>query len=260
MLIVVSPAKSLDYESKVSTRKFTQPRFLEESEQLVQSLRKLAPDDLSELMNISESLAEENYQRYANWQTPFDRKNARQAIFAFKGDVYLGLQAEQFSTADLNFAQKHLRILSGLYGVLRPLDLMQPYRLEMGRRFATDKARNLYEFWGAKLTDSLKSELAEQRGKRKVLINLASNEYFNSLQPKDLDANIITPQFKDWSSGQYRVLSFFAKKARGQMAAYIIRNRIRSPQKLKDFNEDGYQFDEEQSSANKLVFKRKQKP
>lgn len=258
MLIVVSPAKTLDYESKISTRKFTQPKFLEESEQLVQSLRKLGPDELSELMNISENLAEENHQRFANWQTPFDRKNARQAIFAFKGDVYLGLQAEQFSGADLNFAQKHLRILSGLYGVLRPLDLMQPYRLEMGRQFATDKARNLYEFWGSKLTDSLRGELAEQRGKKKVLVNLASNEYFNSLQPGDLDAEIITPQFKDWASGKYRVLSFFAKKARGQMAAYIIKNRIRSPLRLKGFCEEGYQFDEEESTANKLVFKRKQ--
>ncbi|MEQ8315772.1 MAG: peroxide stress protein YaaA [Gammaproteobacteria bacterium] len=260
MLIVVSPAKSLDYESKVRTRKFTQPQFLEDSEKLVESLRKLKPEDLSELMNISDNLAEENYQRYANWHTPFDRSNARQAIFAFKGDVYLGLEAEQFSSADLDFAQKHLRILSGLYGILRPLDLMQPYRLEMGRQFAAGKAKNLYEYWGSRLTESLKTELGAQPKNSQVLINLASNEYFSALQAKELGVDIVTPQFKDWSSGKYRVLSFFAKKARGQMAAYIIRNRIKSPEKLKDFSCEGYRYDEAESSAQKLVFKRKQKP
>lgn len=260
MLIVVSPAKSLDYESKVRTRKFTQPQFLEDSEKLVESLRKLRPEDLSELMNISDNLAEENYQRYANWHTPFDRSNARQAIFAFKGDVYLGLEAEQFSSADLDFAQKHLRILSGLYGILRPLDLMQPYRLEMGRQFAPGKAKNLYEYWGSRLTESLKTELGAQPKNSQVLINLASNEYFSALQAKELGVDIVTPQFKDWSSGKYRVLSFFAKKARGQMAAYIIRNRIKSPEKLKDFSCEGYRYDEAESSAQKLVFKRKQKP
>lgn len=265
MLIVVSPAKSLDYESKISTRKFTQPQFLSDSEKLVQSLRKLGPDELAELMNISDKLAQENFERYAEWQTPFDRSNARQAIFAFKGDVYLGLQAEQFSSADLDFAQKHLRILSGLYGLLRPLDLMQAYRLEMGRRFAPDedkkkhKAKTLYEYWGSKLTDSLNQELINQSKKSRVLINLASNEYFSALQPKQLEAEIITPQFKDWSSGNYKVISFFAKNARGKMAAFIIKNRLKSPEALKGFNEDGYRFDEEESTANKFVFKRKQK-
>ncbi len=259
MLIVVSPAKSLDYESKISTRKFTQPRFLSDSEKLVQSLRKLDPDGIAELMNISDKLAEENFQRYANWQTPFDRGNARQAIFAFKGDVYLGLQAEHFSSADLDFAQKHLRILSGLYGVLRPLDLMQAYRLEMGRNFASGKAKNLYEFWGAKLTDSLNTELNQQTKRSRVLINLASNEYFSALQAKNIEAEIITPQFKDWASGKYRVLSFFAKNARGKMAAHIIKNRLKSPQALQGFTEDGYQFDEEESTVSKYVFKRKQK-
>ena len=259
MLIVVSPAKSLDYESKISTRKFTQPQFLSDSERLVQSLRKLDPDDLAGLMNISAKLAEENYQRYANWQTPFDRSNARQAIFAFKGDVYLGLQAEQFSSADLDFAQKHLRILSGLYGVLRPLDLMQPYRLEMGRRFATPRAKNLYEFWGSKLTDSLNDALGKQSKNSRVLVNLASNEYFSALKPNDVNAEIITPQFKDWASGKYRVLSFFAKNARGKMAAYIIKNRLKSPEALKAFSEHGYRFDEEESTGSKYVFKRKQR-
>ena len=259
MLIVVSPAKSLDYESKVSSRKFTQPEFLPESQQLVNELKHLAPQDLSSLMKISDAVAQENFDRYANWQTPFNLKNARQAIYAFKGDVYLGLQAEQFGTADLNFAQKHLRILSGLYGVLRPLDLMQPYRLEMGRSFGVNGAKNLYQFWGTKLTDKINSELASQAGKKKYLINLASNEYFSSVQASDIEAEIVTPQFKDWSSGQYRVLSFFAKKARGQMAAHIIKNRIKSVDKLKEFCVEGYQFDESESNGSKLVFKRKQK-
>ena len=257
MLMVVSPAKSLDYESKLGTRKFTQPEFLDESSALVKDLRKLEPDDLSELMNISSSLAEENHHRYANWHTPFDLKNARQAIFAFKGDVYLGLQAEDFGTADLNFAQKHLRILSGLYGVLRPLDLMQPYRLEMGRKFGVNGYKNLYEFWGSKLTDKLNSEFESQSSKKNVLINLASNEYFSSIQQKALDAEVITPVFLDWSNGKYRVLSFFAKKARGQMAAYIIKNRLKTPAKLKDFDVDGYRFDPEESTDRKFVFKRR---
>jgi len=258
MLMVVSPAKSLDFETRPGTRKFSQPEFLKESNALVKDLRKLEPDDLSELMDISPSLAEENHRRFANWHTPFDLKNSKQAIFAFKGDVYLGLQAEDFGTADLNFAQKHLRILSGLYGVLRPLDLMQPYRLEMGRKFGGNGAKTLYEFWGAKLTDQLNAEFESQSSKKNVLINLASNEYFNSIQTKGLDAEIITPVFKDWSNGKYRIVSFFAKKARGQMAAHIIKNRLQSPAKLKDFAVDGYRFDPEESTDNKLVFKRKQ--
>ena len=258
MLMVVSPAKSLDFETRPGTRKFSQPEFLKESNALVKDLRKLEPDDLSELMDISPSLAEENHRRFANWHTPFDLKNSKQAIFAFKGDVYLGLQAEDFGSADLNFAQKHLRILSGLYGVLRPLDLMQPYRLEMGRKFGVNGAKTLYEFWGAKLTDQLNAEFESQSSKKNVLINLASNEYFNSIQTKGLDAKIITPVFKDWSNDKYRIVSFFAKKARGQMAAHIIKNRLQSPAKLKDFAVDGYRFDPEESTDNKLVFKRKQ--
>ncbi len=258
MLTVVSPAKTLDFDSRAKTRRFTQPSFLEESAQLVGDLKQLNPEDLCDLMNISSNLGELNYQRYANWQTPFNLKNAKQAIFAFKGDVYIGLNAEQFGTADLNFAQKHLRILSGLYGILRPLDLMQPYRLEMGRQFACNGSKHLYEFWGSKLTTHLNHELNAQPQKRKVLINLASHEYFDSLQPNVLDAEIITPVFKDLASGQYRVLGFFAKKARGEMAAYIIKNKINSPGKLKDFNMGGYAFSEEESTKTRLVYKRKQ--
>ena len=257
MLTIVSPAKSLDYSSPVKTKKHTEPTFLNEAEQLIGKLRTLKPADLSSLMNISDTLAQENFYRYENWERPFNLKNARQAIYAFKGDVYLGLKAEEFGAADLNFAQKHLRILSGLYGLLRPLDLMQAYRLEMGRQFGVNGSKNLYEFWGSKITKALDNELDSQTYKRKVLINLASNEYFSSVKPQTLDAEIITPQFKDWARGEFRVLSFFAKKARGEMAAFIIKERINSPSKLKEFNIDGYRFSKEESSDTKLVFKRK---
>jgi len=254
MLIVVSPAKSLDFDSKARTRKFTEPQYLEESTQLVGQLRKLSPEDFSELMHISSDLGELNHMRYANWHTPFDLNNSKQAIFAFKGDVYIGLEAEKFSTADLNFAQNHLRILSGLYGLLRPLDLMQPYRLEMGSRFANKKGKNLYEFWDTKLTENL-NELLEQE-KRPLLVNLASKEYFSAIKPKSLNAEIISPVFKDFSNGKYKIVSFFAKKARGYMAAYIIQNRIKSPEKLKEFDVDGYRYSEEDSTPLQPVFLR----
>ena len=261
MLIVVSPAKSLDYKSPAKTRKFTQPEFLQESQQLVSQLKKLAPADFSELMHISAKLGELNHSRFLNWHTPFDLKNAKQAIFAFKGDVYIGLEAEQFTTADLNFAQKHLRILSGLYGLLRPLDLMQPYRLEMGSSFIHDKdingsAKNLYAFWDHKLTRNLNA--LQAREKNPILVNLASKEYFSAIKLKQLKADVITPVFKDFSGGQYRVLSFFAKKARGAMSAYIIKNRIARPEKLKDFSLDGYRYSAADSTDSRFVFLRKQ--
>ncbi len=258
MLVVVSPAKTLDFESPVTTRKHSEPVFLQEATELVQQLRQLQPDDLCQLMQISSKLGELNFDRYANWHTPFTLQNARQAIFAFKGDVYLGLKAETFAAADLNFAQKHLRILSGLYGVLKPLDLIQPYRLEMGSDFKHSGGKNLYKFWGTKLSTHLNAELAQQSGNKKVIINLASNEYFSALQPAHIEADIITPVFKDFASGQYRVLSFFAKKARGEMAAYIIRNRINSPAALRQFAVDGYQYSVEDSTAAKPVFLRTQ--
>ncbi|PCJ22431.1 MAG: peroxide stress protein YaaA [SAR86 cluster bacterium] len=255
MLIVVSPAKSLDFESPAKTRKFTEPEYLQESTQLVSQLKKLTPEDFSELMHISSNLGELNHGRYANWHTPFDLKNAKQAIFAFKGDVYIGLEAEQFSTADLNFAQNHLRILSGLYGLLRPLDLMQPYRLEMGTRFKNKKGKSLYEFWGSKLTQNINDLLAND--KKPILLNLASNEYFSSIKPKELNAEIVTPVFKDYSGGKYRVVSFFAKKARGSMTAFIIKNRIKTAAKLKEFTINGYEFSDSESDSSRLVFLRK---
>lgn len=254
MLIVVSPAKSLDFESKARTKRFTEPQYLEESTQLVGQLQKLSPEDFSELMHISSDLGELNHMRYANWHTPFDLENAKQAIFAFKGDVYIGLEAEKFSTRDLNFAQNHLRILSGLYGLLRPLDLMQPYRLEMGSKFKNKRGKNLYDFWDGKLTENL-NELLE-KDKKPVLINLASKEYFSAIKPKALNAEIISPVFKDFSNGKYKIVSFFAKKARGYMAAYIIQNRIKNPEKLKEFDVDGYRFSEEDSTPSQPVFLR----
>jgi cytoplasmic iron level regulating protein YaaA (DUF328/UPF0246 family) len=254
MLIVISPAKSLDFDSKAGTRKFTEPEYLKESTQLVSQLKKLTPEDFSELMHISSKLGELNYQRYANWNTPFDLNNAKQAVFAFKGDVYIGLEAEKFSTADLNFVQKHLRILSGLYGLLRPLDLIQPYRLEMGSKFKNKKGNNLYEFWNNTLTQNLNNLFEKE--KKPVLVNLASKEYFSAIKPSQLNAEVISPVFKDLSKGKYRIISFFAKKARGYMAAYIIQNKIKNPDKLKLFDVEGYRYSEEDSTPSQPVFLR----
>lgn len=259
MLIVISPAKALDYDSKLSIRKHTQAEFGQQTSRLVKKLKTLKPKQLSKLMHISDALGELNYNRYQEWQPEYDLKNSRQAIFAFKGDVYQGLNAQQFSAADLNFAQKHLRILSGLYGVLRPLDLMQPYRLEMGTGLKTTKGANLYDYWGDQLSEYLNEELATQRGKSKVLVNLASNEYFNAIKPEAIDADIVTPTFKDFSKGKYKFIMLFAKQARGTLAAYIIKNRIKSPEQLKDFKEDGYKFSEADSTEDKYVFLRKRK-
>ncbi len=260
MLSVVSPAKTLDFESKVRTRKFTQPRFLEEAGRLVERMRDFNPGDLSKLMEISPELAELNWRRFAAWQAPYNLRNARQAVFAFRGDVYLGLRAEQFGTAELNFAQKHLRILSGLYGVLRPLDLIQPYRLEMGRQVDVDGASGLYDFWGARIADSLNEDLAAQPQKRKVLINLASNEYFQSVRADTLDADVITPVFKDrTAAGDYRVISFLAKRARGEMTAWIVKNRVNAAHALKKFDVDGYRFSAAESGKDRWVFLRERR-
>ncbi len=256
MLVVISPAKNLDYESPLPTKKKSQPQFIKEAEELVKGLKKLAPQDLGKLMSISDKLAVENYDRYKTWKTPLTPENARQAILAFKGDVYLGLDAYNFSADDFSFAQSHLRILSGLYGVLKPLDLMAAYRLEMGTAWENKKGKNLYEFWGEKITDALNKQL--KKNKSEVLVNLASNEYFKSVKTAELDAEIITPVFKEYKNGSYKVLSFFAKKARGQMCAYIIKKRIEKVADIKKFKEDGYRFNSELSKGNTWVFTRKQ--
>lgn len=256
MLIVLSPAKTLDYETSPQTRRFTQPALLERSEALVDDARQLSPDAIGELMGISEKLAELNHQRFMNWGQPFTLDNAKQAVLAFKGDVYTGLDAETLKSDDLQFAQKHLRILSGLYGVLRPLDLMQAYRLEMGLKFANQGGKNLYEFWGEDITAVLNRQLKAL--KSDVLVNLASNEYFRSVKAKALAAEVITPVFKDMKNGKYRVISFFAKKARGQMARYAIDKRLDGVEGLKKFRVDGYRYNKAESGPREWVFTRDQ--
>lgn len=253
MLMIISPAKTLDYESPLATQNHTQPDFLDDACELIDQLKELEPHQVSNLMSISDKLGQLNAERFRNWHTPFTLDNARQAVLAFKGDVYTGLDAESFSEEDFEFAQKHLRILSGLYGLLRPLDLMQPYRLEMGTRFENHRGKDLYAFWGSRLTEALNGLLADHD---QVLVNLASNEYFKSVQKKHLDARLITPQFKDWKNGQYKMISFYAKKARGLMCRYAIQNRITDAEDLKGFDLEGYYFSSEHSDNNNWVFLR----
>jgi cytoplasmic iron level regulating protein YaaA (DUF328/UPF0246 family) len=258
MLTVISPAKTLDFETAPATRKTTQPRFLARSAELVEDARAMSPDDIRELMGVSEKIAELNHQRFMDWGTPFNLDNAKQALFAFRGDVYTGLEADSLGTAELAFAQQHLRILSGLYGVLRPLDLMQAYRLEMGLKFANSGGKNLYEFWGDILTKELNRDLAKSGSK--VLVNLASNEYFRAVKPGSLDAEIITPVFKDLKGGKYKIISFFAKKARGQMARFILDKELNDPAGLKKFKTGGYRYNKTESTARELVFTRDAPP
>ncbi|MBX2809134.1 MAG: peroxide stress protein YaaA [Cellvibrionaceae bacterium] len=254
MLILISPAKTLDFDTPPLITKATQPLMLEYSQQLIDQLRLLAPHDLSALMGISDKLGLVNYDRYQQWQRPFSKANAKQAVLAFKGDVYTGLDAETFSPDDINFAQQHLRILSGLYGVLRPLDLIQPYRLEMGTTFANAKGKDLYHFWGDAITQVLNKQLRSLHAD--TLINLASNEYFKAVQAGQLNARVITPVFKDKKKGEYKIISFFAKKARGLMSAYIIKKGISDPAKIKRFTWGGYQYNKALTQGDNWVFTR----
>ncbi len=254
MLILISPAKTLDYQSPLATHRFTQPALLEYSQQLIEQARKLSAPQIATLMGISDKLASLNATRFHEWQPDFTPDNARQAILAFKGDVYTGLQAETFTEADFEFAQQHLRMLSGLYGVLRPLDLMQPYRLEMGIRFATSAGKDLYQFWGDTITDTLNSVL--DAGQDDVVINLASDEYFKAVKTKKLHAPVIKPVFLDEKNGKFKVISFYAKKARGLMSRYIIQQRHTRPEQLSAFNAEGYTFASAVSTDQELVFKR----
>jgi cytoplasmic iron level regulating protein YaaA (DUF328/UPF0246 family) len=258
MLTIISPAKTLDFDSPPTTRKATQPRFLERSAALVEDARELSPDDIRGLMGVSEKIAELNHSRFMNWGTPFNLDNAKQSVLAFKGDVYTGLEADTLSADQLSFAQKHLCILSGLYGLLRPLDLMQPYRLEMGLKFANRGGKNLYEFWGDDITRALNTQLGKSGSK--VLVNLASNEYFKSVQAGALDAEVITPVFKDLKGGKYKIISFYAKKARGHMARFIIDRELNEPEGLKKFRTDGYRYNKTESTARELVFTRDAAP
>ena len=256
MLIVISPAKTLDFETLPITKDYTQAKLLTDSRWLISQLKKLSPYEISSLMKISDKLGMLNFMRFNEWKTPFTMSNSKQAVLAFKGDVYTGLDAEKFSKQDLKFAQTHLRILSGLYGVLRPLDLIQAYRLEMGTNFESQKGKNLYDFWNTKITSQINSDL--QASKSKTLINLASNEYFKSIHVENLNAQIISPVFKDYSKGRYKVISFFAKKARGLMSAYIIKNKLKDSKEIKAFNLDGYRFNQSESSQTNWIFQRNQ--
>ena len=240
MLIVISPAKKLDYETPLPSESFTQPDHLKRSKLLINRLRDLSALDLAELQHVSSNIAELNFERNHAWKTPFTPNNARQALFAFKGDVYTGLDAYSLTEHNLEFTQQHLRILSGLYGVLRPLDLMQPYRLEMGTRLTTASAKNLYEFWDMDITDAINAQL--QAIGSDTLLNLASNEYFKSVKPKAVNGRIITPAFKEYKNGEYKMIGIFAKKARGLMTRFIIDNEITDIEDIKDFDSEGYRF------------------
>lgn len=252
MKIVISPAKSLDYTSELPTKRYTEAQFLNKSETIQKALKKKKPKDLMELMSISEKLADLNWQRNQNWQLPFTPENARPAVYAFNGDVYVGLDAYTIPEEKLTILQDKLRILSGLYGLLKPLDLIQEYRLEMGTSLQVGTKKNLYEFWKKTITDALNKELQ----KDELFINLASNEYFSAVDVKSLKVPVITPEFKDYKDGKLKMISFFAKKARGLMVRYIIDNNVETLDELKNFNYEGYAFDANLSQGNKLVFTR----
>lgn len=258
MLIVVSPAKALDFDSPLATRKFTVPEQLDRSAELVDIMAGRSPVELSEMMGISAGLGELNFERFQDWSVPFTPKNARPALLAFNGDTYIGLDAPRsFDERDFTHAQKVLRILSGLHGVLRPLDLIQPYRLEMGSKVRHERCHDLYSFWGDAVTDRLNADLEASPG-AKVLVNLASNEYFGVVQPGRVDGRIISPRFMDAKDDEeYKVVSFFAKRARGAMAGWIVRERIKAPGALTRFDGLGYRYDTARSTADEPVFLRR---
>lgn len=254
MLALISPAKTLDFESAVKNFPVSQPSLTDYSEQLIEICRTYSPQALASLMSISDKLAGLNVARYAEWQKDHNTQNARAALFAFKGDVYTGLAAESLSDEEVQFAQSHLRMLSGLYGLLKPLDLMQPYRLEMGTKLANPKGKDLYAFWGNVITQAVQNALDEQGDN--LLINLSSDEYYNAVKASQLKAKIIKPVFLDYKNGKYKVISFYAKKARGLMCRYLIQQRLTQAEQLKDFDLGGYWFDAANSSETEYVFKR----
>jgi len=256
MKIVLSPAKSMDFKTAANTSTYTIPEFLGQSEELVNKLKTFTPAQLSSLMKISDKLAILNVARFISWTLPFNEDNAKQAMLCFTGNVYQGLDAMSLDKQGLNYAQKKIRILSGLYGVLKPLDLIQPYRLEMGSKVVINKNKNLYEYWGEQLNQAVGAELAKDE--YPVLINLASKEYFTSLKLSTFPYRQITPIFKDWKNGQYKNISFFAKKARGLMSRFAIDNNIENPEELRGFDYDGYQIDQKSSTENDWVYTRKQ--
>ncbi len=255
MLTVISPAKTLDFETPPVTSEFSQTDYLDQSALLIEQLSQYSVNEITSLMKLSDKLAKLNLARYQAWQTPFTPANAKQSILAFKGDVYTGLDADSLDNQGLEFAQQHLRILSGLYGLLRPLDLIQPYRLEMGTKIKNIRGKDLYQFWGSQIREAIEAETAFADG---TLINLASNEYFKVLESKKLKARIITPIFKDWKNDQYKMISFYAKKARGLMSRYIIEHSINNPEQIKSFDSAGYHYYADMSEGNNWVFIREQ--
>ena len=256
MISIVSPAKSLNFDDSCSVKMYSQCSFLKDSQLLVNDLKKYSPKQISDLMKVSDKIGLLNADRYKNWSLPFNEGNSKQAVFAFQGDVYQGLEIDSFSEDDLIYAQDYFRILSGLYGLLKPLDLIQPYRLEMGTSFKNKRGKNLYNFWNTRITELLNKEL--ELSKSQYLLNLASNEYYKVIQPNGLNATVITPIFKDFKNGQYKIISFFAKRARGMMASFHLKNKINNPEDLKSFNMAGYTFNDDMSIDNQLVFTRRQ--
>ena len=255
MLAILSPAKTLDFDSPLTTNQHSAPEFTKESKALIKTLRQLEPSDIGSLMGISDKLATLNHDRYSHWSAKFDdASGARASLLAFKGDVYLGLDAQTLSKRDFTWAQKRLRVLSGLYGLLRPLDRIHPYRLEMGTALRNTAGKDLYEFWGGKVTQALNEALSGQRSK--VLINLASNEYYKVVQAQNIDGRIVTINFKEWRRDAYRFVSFSAKKARGLMARFMIDQRAEKADDLKAFDVEGYAFNEELSSRDEWIFTR----
>ena len=254
MLAVISPAKTLDFENQCPSVEASQPDFLDDSEELIDVMRGKSRGELGALMSISEKLADLNYERFRDWQRPFSEDNARPALLAFKGDVYTGFELDDYTARDFAFTQKHLRILSGLYGLLRPLDLIQPYRLEMGTRLENARGKDLYAFWDPGITAAINEAIAESGSK--TLVNLASNEYYRSIREDGLEARVVTPVFKDLKNGSYKIVSFWAKKARGMMCDFMIRNRVRKPEGLKEFDRAGYVFNPDLSEGNQWVFTR----
>ncbi|MES2627356.1 MAG: peroxide stress protein YaaA [Bacteroidota bacterium] len=258
MLAVISPAKTLEFENIPPVPETTLPDLLPQSEYLIEKLKKLSVKKIGALMDISPKLAELNHQRFHEFHTPFNEKNAKPSIMVFKGDVYLGMKAEEFSEKELKYAQHHLRMLSGLYGLLRPFDLMQPYRLEMGTSFAVTAAKkNLYQYWGNTITEKL-NEALEEAG-TKTLLNLASQEYFKAVVPKKLKGNVVVCEFLDGKNGKHKVISFFAKKARGMMANYLIKNEVKSPADLRGFDAEGYIYAPKLSTKDQFIFTRDEK-
>ncbi|WJF91567.1 peroxide stress protein YaaA [Paraburkholderia bonniea] len=257
MIIVLSPAKSLDYATPAHIQKHTIPDFVAEAAELIGGLRRMSPHQIATLMSISDPLAQLNFQRYADWSPQFDTSNAKQAVLAFNGDVYEGFDARSLSATDLDYAQQHVRVLSGLYGLLRPLDLLQPYRLEMGTRLATARGKDLYAFWGERITQALNAQFHANTHAVPALVNCASAEYFRSVKPALLQAAVVTPVFEDWKGGRYKIISFHAKRARGLMARYAVEHRLDTPQQLKRFNAEGYAFDAAASNDATYVFRRR---